>query len=67
LVFERGTAGMGGDDSGVVDAEAADAIAVAAAERHRRGVAPWPTLEPAIARIVGAAGRPRRPGVTDRV
>ncbi|MGH9050365.1 MAG: DUF4062 domain-containing protein [Acidimicrobiia bacterium] len=38
-------------------ATAADAVAVAAVERSRLGVAPWPSLEPAIARVVGAARR----------
>ncbi|HEX6312802.1 MAG TPA: DUF4062 domain-containing protein [Acidimicrobiia bacterium] len=38
-------------------ATAADAVGVAAAERARLAVAPWPSLEPAISRVVGAARR----------
>ncbi len=36
---------------------AADALAVAAAERRRLGIAPWPTLEPAIDRVARAVAR----------
>ena len=44
---------LAGDDADT----AAEAVAVAATERSRLGIAPWPSLEPAIARVVGAARR----------